>query len=670
MPLNEQFALLALDAECAAPVKQLVFKPKVAKSAIAVPVVVVALQSTTTPVGVVAHASGSKDPRLARDELFQSHFGVETAKAFDLSHLEQAQHGFQLLVDRELAALADEAAVGLSGVAVEKGALMAYLQKHGAVEVDFAQEVQAAAPKAKKGAAVVKESAALADAKLIGITVDKALDFPGWYQQVLVKGDLLDYYDISGCYILKPASYCIWERIQEWFNGKIRSMGVQNVCFPMFISSRALEKEKDHIEGFAPEVAWVTKAGSSDLEEPIAIRPTSETAMYPFFAKWVQSYRDLPLKYNQWTSVVRWEFKHPQPFLRTREFLWQEGHTAHLTKEEATDEVMQILDHYEQVYVELLAVPVVKGTKTENEKFAGADFTTSVEGYIPQTGRGIQGATSHHLGQNFSKMFNICVENPLGPQHPKVHAYQNSWGLSTRSIGVMVMTHSDNKGLVIPPRVAQHQVVILPVGITAKTKEDVRSKIHDSARAIENRLHKAGIRVLGDYADNYTPGWKFAQYELKGVPLRLEFGPKDMEKAQVTAVRRNDGAKISVPLADLEERIPQILDEMHQLLYQKAKKSFDDHLITVTEWKDFVPTLNKKNIILSPWCGVPECETDIKASSAKKDDGDEYEVDEKAPSMGAKSLCVPFEQPVLAPGQKCIKCDKPAVNYCMFGRSY
>lgn len=267
-------------------------------------------------------------------------------------------------------------------------------------------------------------------------------------------------------------------------------------------------------------------------------------------------------------------------------------------------------------------------------------------------------------------MFNISVENPLGSEHPKIFAYQNSWGLSTRVIGVMVMIHSDNKGLVIPPRVSQFQSVVLPVGITTKTSDEQRAKIHENARAIESRLKKAGIRAFGDYNDNYTPGWKFSQYELKGIPLRIELGPKDLEKEQVTCVRRNDGKKIVVSLNDLEKRIPEILEELQQDLFNKAKELFDTHRVIVDEWKDFVPALNKKNVILSPWCGVEECEEDIKDASAKKDDGEEIEVDDKSPSMGAKSLCIPFNQPTLKPGQKCVKCTRLAKTYCMFGRSY
>lgn len=365
----------------------------------------------------------------------------------------------------------------------------------------------------------------------------------------------------------------------------------------MFVSSRVLEKEKDHIEGFAPEVAWVTRAGKSELEEPIAIRPTSETVMYPYYAKWIRSHRDLPLKLNQWNSVVRWEFKHPQPFLRTREFLWQEGHTAHMNFEQANEEVLQVLDWYEEIYNDLLAVPVVKGRKTENEKFAGGYFTTTVEGYIPATGRGIQGGTSHCLGQNFSKMFNISVENPEGPDKPKCFAWQNSWGLSTRVIGVMIMIHSDNKGLVLPPRIAQNQVVIVPVGLTAKTTPEQRENIIEGCKKIEKQLQAAGVRAIGDYRDNYSPGWKFADWELRGVPVRLEFGPKDLESKQVVAVRRYDGKKFNMALGTLDQEIPKFLDEVHTGLSTRPRGCLTVILSRPTS-SDFVVALQQEESLV------------------------------------------------------------------------
>lgn len=683
MALEQSLAALSLatvSSADAVPTKTLIFKPKTAKNAVAVPVVVFALGTTDTPSKVVASAAGVKEPRLARDDLIQEFFST-SAKEVSVANLNASLAGkIKLLVDSAILAASDDLVLELS-TELAKAQLPAktiveFFNSTGIeiTPVDFAAEASAApapAP-AKKSESAKKEklAAKIEDAKLIGITVDKVKDFSSWYSQIVTKGEMLDYYDVSGCYILRPNSYFVWEEIQNWFNIEIKKLGVQNSYFPMFVSQRVLEKEKDHIEGFAPEVAWVTRAGSSELEEHIAIRPTSETVMYPYYAKWIRSHRDLPLRLNQWNSVVRWEFKHPQPFLRTREFLWQEGHTAHLSPEGAMEEVDQILELYKRIYEELLAVPVIKGKKTENEKFAGAAYTTTCEGFIAATGRGIQGATSHHLGTNFSKMFNISVENPDGPEGSRVHAFQNSWGLSTRSLGVMIMTHSDNKGLVLPPRVAQTQVTVIPVGLTAKSTQEERDAVNSGAQSIEQTLKDAQLRVIADYRDNYSPGWKFADAELKGVPLRVEFGPKDLAAGRVTAVRRDNGQKYEVSLTDLASEIPKILEQMQVEMLENARAAFDKHRIIVDEWKDFVPTLNAKNVILSPWCGVPECEDDIKDSSATKDDGEDVEQDERAPSMGAKSLCIPNDQPTLKEGQKCVRCDKPAIQYCMFGRSY
>lgn len=677
MALEQTLAALSLasvSSENAVPTKTLVFKPKTAKTATPIPVVVFALQATATPAGLIAKAADVKEPRLANDALVQEFFSVG-AKEVSIANLHKDLAGkIKLVVDQQIVDASDDTVLELTSesakASISAKQLNEYLKSTGIelIPVDFTAEPAPSVIDAKAVAKKEKQDAKLDDAKLIGITVDKAKDFSAWYAQVVVKGEMLEYYDISGCYILRPNSYAIWEEIQDWFNVRIKKLGVKNAYFPMFVSSKVLEKEKDHIEGFAPEVAWVTKAGSSELEEHIAIRPTSETVMYPYYAKWIRSHRDLPLKLNQWNSVVRWEFKHPQPFLRTREFLWQEGHTAHLTKESATKEVDDILNFYAGIYEELLAVPVIKGKKTENEKFAGGDYTTTCEGFIASTGRGIQGATSHHLGQNFSKMFGISVENPEGADKERVFAYQNSWGLSTRVIGVMVMTHSDNKGLVLPPRVAQTQVVVIPVGLTSKTTPEQRKAINDGAAQIEATLVDAGVKAVGDYRDIYSPGWKFADWELKGTPFRLEFGPKDLAAEQVTAVRRDNGAKYTVKLSELKTRIPELLEEMQAGLLEKARKEFDEHRVVVENWEDFVPTLNGKNVILSPWCGIAECEDDIKDSSATKVDGEE--VDEKAPAMGAKSLCIPYEQPDLKPDQKCVRCDQKAVTWCMFGRSY
>lgn len=664
--------------------KTLVFKPKTPKSQAPVPIVLVALNSSATPSGAIAKAVGAKDPRMAAADLVATFFGgIAPADVGALSITSENASKIKVVLDAAIEAtpevvLAVHPSAAAKTAFIKAADLVSYLKSTGAdvVSVDFTAAPVAAdagatksAKPAKASAAVPKDDGKIEGAALIGITVDKDLDFSGWYQQILTKGEMLDYYDVSGCYIMRPPSYSIWEKIQAYFDERIKSIGVQNAYFPMFVSSRVLEKEKDHIEGFAPEVAWVTRAGKSELEEPIAIRPTSETVMYPYYAKWIRSHRDLPLKLNQWNSVVRWEFKHPQPFLRTREFLWQEGHTAHLTFEEANTEVLQILDWYESIYHDLLAVPVVKGKKTENEKFAGGFFTTTVEGYIPTTGRGIQGGTSHCLGQNFSKMFNITVENPEGPEKPKLFAWQNSWGLSTRVIGVMVMVHSDNKGLVLPPRVAQIQAVVIPCGLTVKTSAEERKAVKDGAMDIEDTLKKAGVRVTGDYRDNYSPGWKFADWELRGVPVRIEYGPADMKKNQVVAVRRDTGEKTVLPLDDnFAATIQALFVTIQKAMFDKAKKSFEEHTKRVDTLAEFVPALNKKCVLLAPFCGDMDCEDSIKDRTARQEEGEE--VDDKAPSMGAKSLCIPFEQPELKEGAVCVGCGKPAKFHTLFGRSY
>eukprot|EP00158_Paraphelidium_tribonemae_P005944 Partr_v1_DN27597_c0_g1_i1_m30350 putative synthetase len=505
----------------------------------------------------------------------------------------------------------------------------------------------------------------------IGMEVKKEENFSAWYQQVLTKSEMLDYYeDVSGCYILRPWSFLIWKQIQNFLDNEFTELGVEPCYFPMFVSKRALEREKDHIEGFAAEVAWVTKSGNSDLAEPIAVRPTSETVMYPAYARWVQSHRDLPLRLNQWCNVVRWEFKHPQPFLRTREFLWQEGHTAFATKAEADVEVLQILDLYAQVYQDWLAVPVVKGVKSEKEKFAGGLYTTTVEALIPTSGRAIQGATSHCLGQNFSKMFNIVVEDQNGE---KLNVWQNSWGMTTRTIGVMVMTHGDDKGLVLPPRVAGIQVILIPCGITVALGESEKNAVHAKIDEYTRALKAAGVRVKSDCRANYTPGWKFNHYELKGVPIRLEIGPKDVAKNEARAVRRDIGSKSQLKGESLVADIKSLLDTIQADMYAKASATLKDRIKYVTEWNDFVPALDAKNLIMIPWCEEKACEESIKERSTRTNT-DEAQ-DDKAPSMGAKSLCIPLEQPSeparkLNADSKCCNCGKVAKRWTLFGRSY
>jgi len=367
------------------------------------------------------------------------------------------------------------------------------------------------------------------------LNLKKEENLAEWYGQVVRKGELIENYDVSGCYILRPWAYFLWEQIKAYVDAEIAEMGVQNCYFPLFVSHNALFREKTHIADFSPEVAWVTKSGDSDLAQPIAVRPTSETIMYPMFQKWIHSYRDLPLKINQWCNVVRWEFKNPTPFIRTREFLWQEGHTAHANYESANKEVYEVLDMYSRTYSEICAIPTVKGIKTKLETFPGADYSTTVEAYIPNSGRGIQGATSHCLGENFAKMFKILY---LDENNQEKHVVQNSWGFTTRSIGVMIMNHSDNKGLVLPPKVAQWQVVIIPIHF--KESEEEYKQLKLKAPELNKHLEENNIRSFVDDRETKKPGFKFNEWELKGIPIRIEIGPKDYQKQSVMMARRDE----------------------------------------------------------------------------------------------------------------------------------
>lgn len=509
-------------------------------------------------------------------------------------------------------------------------------------------------------------------------------DFAEWYTQVITRSEMIDYYEVSGCYILRPWAYSIWEHIQGFFDGKIKELGVQNSYFPLFVTKAALEAEEDHLEGFAPEVAWVTKSGQSDLAEPLAIRPTSETIMYPAFARWISSHRDLPMRLNQWTSVVRWEFKSPTPFLRTREFLWQEGHSAFASRAEADSEVLDILDLYARVYEELLAVPVVKGRKSEKEKFAGGLYTTTVEGFIPATGRAIQGATSHCLGQNFADMFDITFSDEAGT---KQKVWQNSWGLTTRTIGVMIMVHGDDTGLVLPPRVAPLQVVIVPIH-AARDSAEVKAQVAAAADAAFASLSAAGVRVKVDDRDIYTPAWKYAHWEQKGVPLRLEVGPRDVAKGSVMTIRRDTGAKQPVANDDsLGTTVAGTLEQIQGDMLAKARAVRDAHIAVVTEWKDFVPALDRGCLVLTPWCETIESEEWVKEQTratgkAERAPGSEEEPADAAAGAGAggpgkslsgaaKTLCVPMEQAPLPPGTKCFTgLGGDATAWCLWGRSY
>lgn len=522
--------------------------------------------------------------------------------------------------------------------------------------------------KTKEGAGDAKQGQGAKKQTKLGIEAKKEENFADWYTEVIIRSEMIEYYDVSGCYIFRPWSFAIWEQIQKFFDEKIKSIGVENCYFPMFVSQQALEREKNHIADFAPEVAWVTKSGQSEMAEPIAIRPTSETVMYPAFSKWVQSHRDLPIRLNQWNNVVRWEFKDPTPFIRTREFLWQEGHTAFSNREEAVEEVELILEFYASVYEDLLAIPVVRGRKSEKEKFPGADFTLTVEGYIASNGRGIQGGTSHHLGQNFSKMFNISFQDP-NDSSKREFAYQNSWGLSTRTIGVLIMTHSDNKGLVLPPRVSPIQVVIIPVGITTSTTPEMKQRLLDTCDKLDSELEALKVRTKIDATDHYTPGWKFNHYELKGVCIRVEVGPKDLEKSQIVACRRDNGEKLSFSLQTAASDLANQLEIIQKSLYDTSKAAMDSRRAQVEKWDDFLNKLNDKHTLVAPFCGKPSCEDNIKKDSVR-----EAKDGSTGPLMGAKSLCIPKAQPEtkLTESHKCIHpaCQDKPQFWCLFGRSY
>jgi prolyl-tRNA synthetase len=526
-----------------------------------------------------------------------------------------------------------------------------------------------------------------------GIDCRKLENFSLWYQQVVIKADLIELYDISGCYIFRPWSFAIWEKIVEFFDAEIKKLGVQNAYFPLFVSERRLRTEQEHLEGFAAEVAWVTKSGSSELEEPIAIRPTSETIIYPAMSKWIRSHRDLPLKLNQWSNVVRWEFKHPTPFIRSREFLWQEGHTAYADRSEADREVLEILELYRRIYEELLAVPVIKGIKSDRERFAGGLYTTTVEAFIPANGRAVQGATSHSLGQNFARMFDIYYEGKDSGE--KLMPWQNSWGCTTRTIGVAVMVHGDDKGLVLPPRIAPIQIVIVPI-ITKSASSDVVAV----CEAICQRLQRANLRVKFDDRPEKTPGWKFNEWELRGVPLRLEVGPRDVQAGRATIARRDTMEKQSIRVPQLftfdEEdnlirEIEQLLADIQKNLLDRASAERNARIRCASDWETFMQVVTQRCIALTPWCNRSECEEHVRQQSVQDSLAHRERLATEADPSAAetvlsgavKTLCMPFaselarlgltdahEVEAPAPDKRCFACGMAATRWALWGRSY
>jgi len=447
-----------------------------------------------------------------------------------------------------------------------------------------------------------------------GITADKEKNFSEWYTQVIQKAELADYTKVSGCIVFKPYAYAIWEKIVEVVNDKIKKMGIKNVYFPLLIPESLFKKEKEHVEGFNPEVAWVTHTGNSKLNERLAVRPTSETIMYDSYSKWIRSWRDLPLRLNQWNSVIRWEFKHPVPFLRSREFLWNEGHTAFATKEEAEKECHEILEMYYEFVKDYLALYGIKGRKTEKEKFAGAEYTLSIEYFMPN-GKAIQGPDAHFDGQNFAKAFNIKF---IDKDEKEKYAWQNTWAISTRMLGVLIAVHGDDKGLVLPPKIAPNKVVIVPI-LFKKDKE----KVIDYCTKLEKKLKK--FDAIIDLRE-YNVGWKYNEWELKGVPLRLEVGPNDMKKKQVVMYRRDNHKKENVKITSLIKKIQDTLDDIQKNLYKKSKKLFEDNLVETDNAKDFENAIENGKFIKAYWCNSQD-------------------VEEKIKEKGAKILNIPLEQP-------------------------
>ena len=467
----------------------------------------------------------------------------------------------------------------------------------------------------------------------------RSKDFSEWYLDVVRRAELADYSPVKGCMVIRPYGYAIWELIQQTLDARIKATGHVNAYFPMFIPNSLLTKEAEHVEGFSPQVAYVTHAGGEELEEKLVVRPTSEAIIGTMYAKWIQSWRDLPLLLNQWANVVRWE-KVTRPFLRTTEFLWQEGHTAHETEAEAEAETLKILDMYTDVCETLLAMPVVKGRKTESEKFAGALRTYSIEALMGD-GRALQAGTSHNLGQNFAKAFDITFQ---GRDKTVQHVWGTSWGVTTRLVGAVIMTHGDDSGLVLPPRVAPYQVVIVPIG-----RDNWRETVLPKAQEIRQQLVDAGIRVTLDEREE-RPGWKFSEWEMRGVPLRLEIGPKDIEKSAVILARRDTREKLGVPMDGLAGKIRELLEEIQTNLFERAVKFRDEHTHRASDYATFKQLMEgRPGFVIAPWCGSAECEAQIKTDT----------------QATIRNMPTPD-----APAGTCVRCDKPAAAEAWFAKAY
>jgi prolyl-tRNA synthetase len=478
--------------------------------------------------------------------------------------------------------------------------------------------------------------------KDIGITVKKAENFSEWYTQVVTKASLADYAGIKGFMVLMPYGYSIWERIREFIDIRIKKEGHRNAYFPALIPESFLRKEAEHFSGFVPEVFWVTHAGDEELGDRLAVRPTSETIAYDSYSRWIKSWRDLPLLLNFWNSVLRAEIKMTKPFIRTSEYLWQEGHTVHATKEEADREVMLILGIYRDLVEEMLAIPVLAGRKTDRDRFVGALYTTTLEALMPD-GKALQMGTSHNLGQNFSIPFGIKY---VGKDENEHYAWQTSWGASWRLIGAAVMVHGDDKGLVLPPKVAPIQIVVIPIYYT----EDERRLVYEEVEEVSSLLSQGGFALYVDDREQYTPGWKFNEWEMKGVPLRIEIGPRDIEKKLVTLVRRDTFDRIQIARERAVEETGKILDEMQRNLFQREKSFLEARTNTTASYDEFKRILEDGGFIKACWCGDTTCETQIKEET------------------GADIRLIPFEREKLF--SKCVRCDKEAQEVAYFARAY
>ncbi len=474
--------------------------------------------------------------------------------------------------------------------------------------------------------------------KLVEAITSMEVDFAQWYTDVVKKAELIEYSSVKGCMILRPSGYAIWENIQKELDSRFKNTGVENVYMPMFIPESLLQKEKDHVEGFAPEVAWVTHGGTDKLAERLCIRPTSETLFCDFYSNIIQSYRDLPKLYNQWCSVCRWE-KTTRPFLRTTEFLWQEGHTAHATRQEAEERTIQMLNLYADFCEEILAIPMVKGKKTDKEKFAGAESTYTIEALM-HDGKALQSGTSHNFGDGFAKAFDITYTDK---ENKLQYVHQTSWGMTTRLIGAVIMVHGDDSGLVLPPRLAPTQVMIIPI---MQKKEGVLEK----AASLQEQLNNASIRTKTDDSDK-SPGWKFSEQEMRGIPLRIEIGPKDIEANQAVIVRRDTREKMIVSLDNIVEKTNELLETIQKDMLDRAKEHRDNNTTIATNYDEFKDAVaNKPGFVKAMWCGDEACEAKIKEDTT------------------ATSRCMPFEQEHLS--DNCVCCNKPAKSMVYWGKAY